>query len=488
MDRVVAKLHRHVRSAVRQSALAGKALVVAVSGGPDSLALLHALAHARGELDLTLHGAHLDHGLRGGASVRDARLVEERFGALEIELTSDRADVASVREARGASLEEAARDVRYAFLARVADERRADAIALGHTSDDQVETVLMHVIRGAGLAGLRGMETLSRRPVGQLDAVLFRPLLELTHQDTSEYCRALDLRPVMDESNLSRDMTRNRVRMDLLPLMEQLNPGVRHAIGRLSRTASRDLSYLEEQVERVWGETVQVHDAEVRLDRETFSALHPALQGHLLRRAAGHVNRGLRDLDQYQLDTMASLIGGPAGASLDLPGDLTFSVSYSSATLARGAGRTQRAARLDGRHALRIPGETLLPGWRVRASLEDPGVGGSHRFPAHPGAETGAAPEYPDGLAARLDYDAVDGGLSVRSRRPGDRFQPLGMDRAKKLQDFMVDARIPRVLRDGIPLVVSPRGIVWVMGWRIADWAKVTPEAKRALGLSFTRN
>ena len=489
MDKLVAKVHRQVRRAVEQAGLTGKTLLVAVSGGPDSLTLLHALAELRVKPGLNVYGAHLDHGLRGGASARDARLVAERFRALDIDFTLDKADVPAARKALRMSLEEAAREVRYAFLARLAEERGADAIVLGHTADDQAETVLMHLIRGAGLAGLRGMEALSRRPVEQHEAVLFRPLVEVSRRDTLDYCRALDLQPVMDQSNLSRAITRNRVRLDLLPMLEQFNPEVRAAITRLSRTASRDLSYLEEQVDRAWDGTVRVESSKVLVDREAFSALHPALQGHLLRRAVAAMKPDLRDLEQYHLDTMAGLLGGPAGASLDLPGGLRFSVSYSDATVSKTADGAERRPPLDGEYELRIPGETLLPGWRVRSSIADSdglhAVDGLRRDRASQGAR---GEEYPDGLSVRLDYDAVNRSLSVRSRRPGDRFQPLGMDHAKKLQDFMVDARIPRELRDSIPLVVSPRGIAWVVGWRIADWAKVTPTAKKTLDLSFTRS
>ena len=488
MDKVVANVHRQVRTAVEQAGLTGKTLLVAVSGGPDSLTLLHALAELREKPGLNLHGAHLDHGLRDEASAGDAQVVAERFRALDIVFTLEKADVPAARKALRMSLEEAAREVRYAFLARLAEERGADAIALGHTADDQAETVLMHLIRGAGLAGLRGIEALSRRAVGQHEAVLFRPLLEVSRRDTSHYCGALDLQPVMDQSNLSRDITRNRVRLDLLPLLEQFNPEIRAAITRLSRTASRDLSYLEEQVDRAWDRTVRVDDSKVNVDREAFSSLHAALQGHLLRRAVAVLKPDLRDLEQYHIDTMAALLGGPAGGSLDLPGGLRFSVSYSDATVSQTADGAGRRPPLDGEYELRIPGETLLPGWRVRSSLQEAdgqhSVGSLRRARASQGAR---GEEYPDGLAVRLDYDAVGTALSVRSRRPGDRFQPLGMDRTKKLQDFMVDARIPRELRDSIPLVVSPRGIAWVVGWRIADWAKLAATTKKALKLNFTR-
>ena len=162
------------------------------------------------------------------------------------------ADVAAHRAAHRLSPEQAARDVRYAFLARVYREHGADAVALGHTADDQAETILMHVVRGSGLTGLRGMEPWSSRPVEGEEVRFVRPLLGVPRADTEAYCRALGLRPRIDESNRSPDFTRNRVRAELLPLLEELNPAVRDALLRLSTAATRELSYLDAEVDRLW--------------------------------------------------------------------------------------------------------------------------------------------------------------------------------------------------------------------------------------------
>ena len=242
---VVLSVHARVRTALERSGTAGRSLVVAVSGGPDSLALLHALVAVRDRLNLRLHGAHLDHGLRGAASASDAEFAGRTFRRLGVPCTVERADVGAFRTAHRVSLEVAAREVRYAFLARVASGQRAEAVVLGHTADDQVETVLMHLVRGSGLTGLRGMEAVSRREIAGVETTLLRPLLSMSREETVEYCRASGLRPRLDESNLSGEMTRNRIRSDLLPLLETFNPAIRDAIIRLSRTAGRDLELLE---------------------------------------------------------------------------------------------------------------------------------------------------------------------------------------------------------------------------------------------------
>ena len=477
MNKTVALLHRRVKAALAKSGLSGKSLVVAVSGGPDSLALVHAIHHLRDELGLRLHGAHLDHGLRGDASRADARFVAGTFDRLSIPYTHETADVGSVRRGRRLSLEEAAREVRYAFLSRVSDEQHADAVAVGHTADDQAETVLMHVIRGSGLTGLRGMEILTRRPSNGGELVLVRPLLSSSRRDTADYCRALALEPRHDETNASSELTRNRIRAELLPLLEEYNPAIRDALVRLSHSAAQDVDLLESEVQAVWEDTVRQDRDGVAVNRAAFARLAPALQSHLLRRAVRTVKGDLTDVEQNHVEDMARLMAGPAGRSLDLPGGIRYSVGYDEAVLRPPETDPCLLVPLEGEYPLDVPGETLLPGWLVTAGFVGPGC--------HPPETSDLRRDTIEEHTAYLDYDALDGQLWVRSRIAGDRFQPLGMSQPKKLQDFMVDSKIPRARRDRVPLVVSPRGIAWVVGWRIAEWAKVRGDEARLLELGF---
>ena len=459
----------------------GSAIVVAVSGGPDSLALLHALERAARDERVLLHGAHLDHRLRGEASRSDARYVAEVFRGLGIEATVDEADVASYRTEHRLSIEDAARRVRYDFLGRVAAEREAVAIALGHTADDQAETVLMHVLRGSGLTGLAGMqESVSRRLSGR-DVLLMRPLIAASRQETEAYCQALGLEPRHDETNLIPELMRNRLRSELLPQLEQYNPAVREALVRLSRSASRDADYLAAEVSRVLPDVGGL-DKEAELftiDREAFSRLPLSLQGHLLRRAFQEVKGDLVDLEQVHVDDMVRLIDGPAGRSLDLPSELVFTVGYGSATIgSEGVDRCPLPP-LDGEHELTLPGETRVGEWVISTSLVDqPSHGERAQTPD-------SSPDFQKNHTISLDAQSIGGPITVRSRRPGDRFHPLGMQNAKKLQDFMVDSKVPRSWRDRVPLVVAPTGIAWVVGWRPAEWAKVRNDGRPALVLTF---
>ena len=456
-----------VRDALRRSGLSpGARLVVAVSGGPDSLALLHSLARLQGETAFELHGAHLDHGLRGEASAADARFVAQTFRALGIPLTSGSADVQAYRARHRTSLEEAAREVRYDFLARVATERGADSVALGHTADDQAETVLMHVVRGSGLAGLAGMDAAGRRSIGAADLLLLRPLLAVVREDTLACCRALGLEPRLDESNRSPDMTRNRVRMELMPLLQELNPQARNAILRLAAAARQQISHLDEQVASLAPGAMRVEAGTVALDRRLVAPLPAAVRLHLLRLAVATAKGDLDGIYQAHLDQMDGMLAGPASRTADLPGGLTFSVTYNDAILTAGPPpQPDMPPPLTKAHALNVPGETAAEGWlattRIGPAPDESPLGG--------------------GLAARLDPALAGEPLTLRARQPGDRFQPLGMTGRKKLKAFLIDEKVPRAHRDRIPLLVTPRGIAWVPGHRIAHWARVPPNSQQAL-------
>jgi len=214
------------------------------------------------------------------------------------------------------------------------------------------------------------------------------------------------------------------------------------------------------------------------LRRDAFDRLAPAIQRRLLGRALAFIGGGPQDIEETHIESMATLIDGPAGKSLDLPGRVRFSVGYESATLHSLEGDTRSLPSLDGRHPLNIPGDTDLPGWRVTARSVD-----GDRLVSRPRESPDLQPR--DRHTAMLSYSRLGGPLFVRSRVQGDRFQPLGMKAAKKLQDFMVDSKVPRECRDRVPLVVSDRGIAWVVGWRIADWGKVQSGDTRVLELTF---
>ena len=473
-------LRQALAAALTACDMRGKTLLVAVSGGGDSLALLYALHQAQAEFDLRLCGAHLNHTLRGDESDADSAFVAAAFRRLGIPYTLQRADVAAYRRAHRLSMEDAARRVRYAFLADAAAHHTAHAVAVAHTADDQAETLLMNIIRGSGLDGLRGMQPLDRLVIDAANLTLFRPLLGVSRAQTYAYCAALGLQPRQDASNLSLEHTRNRIRLELMPMLERFNPAARDALLRLARNATEDADYIRAQTNAVWQDIARqsgTSEGVIALNTQALARQHPAVQSRILRRAVQAVKGSAEGIARRHILDMRRLIAGPAGRTLHLPDGILFAIGYDEAHIGIGSSVMDALSPLPaicGEHPLAVPGETRIPGWRISASVcNAPNACGAI-------ADT-------DGFSETLDLDCVGAALHLRARRPGDRFQPLGMAQSKKLQDFMVDERIPRRWRDGVPLLVSRCGIACVAGWRIAHWARVTDATKRRLHLIFRR-
>jgi len=447
-------------------------LVAGVSGGPDSVCLLHILHNLSKTLGINLHVAHLNHTLRGAESDADADYAASLAHELNIPVTIESRDVKAYQKKRRLTLEEAAREVRYTFLAEVARSAGAKTVAVGHTADDQVETILMHLIRGSGLTGLRGMPPLGEWPLPNGAGLrIARPLLEVSQSETEAYCSEHRLAPRSDSSNLLPDQLRNRVRSELIPLLREYNPDFEQALQRTARTAAADMDYIKEEAARLWGTVAREHEDGVSIDKEAFSRLHPALKRHLTRSVLKRLLGDLQDIESVHIESLLEGMAKPAGKSLSLPRSLAFHGDYSHGLVTTKGATTCPLPPLEGEYSLNIPGETALPGWKVTADILD------KRPPQSKENE----------FRACLDLAITGRELTVRGRKRGDRFQPLGMESPKKLQDFMVDARIPRAWRDSVPLACSPRHIVWVAGWRIDNRARVTPQTRRVLRLEFER-
>lgn len=473
---IVTRFEREVRSAVETACLTSKRLVVAVSGGPDSLTMLYALHRLQDELDITLHVAHLDHRLRGKDSAADAEFVAHTCAKLGVQCTVKAEDVLAFQKERRLSLEEAAREVRYQFLTHVADRVRADAVALGHTSDDQVETVLMNIVRGSGLRGLRGMMPTSMRRIAGSEVTLFRPLLNLSKLDTIGYCEALNLAPRSDESNRSPDMTRNRIRLGLLPILRDMNPAFGDAILRLSRNADDALAVVDKAVDAAWSDAVAEEGEAIRIDREKFCAMNTAVRTHLIMRALSRIKGDARRIERVHIEDATRAVLDSPGTQLHLPDGLRLSVGRRAAVVY--AGDNELPATSFDASPLAVPRTTTVGEWHITTERIEIPSGN------HPRDECGQSPNR---FVERFGRAVDVASLEARSRLPGDRFQPLGMSGTKKLKDFMIDEKIPNSMRDSVPLIVTSRGIAWVVGWRIAEWAKVDQDDRECLQITVER-
>ena len=450
----------------------GEKVLVAVSGGPDSVCMLKVLHNLKDIFKIQLHAAHLDHCLRGGGSEADAKYVGELTAKLGIPCSIEKRDVEQWNKQSKTSLEEAAREVRYRFLDEVARQVGATRVAVGHTRDDQVETTLMHYLRGAGIQGLRGLRAAAPIPYGSKEDGIWvvRPLLKASRQETAAYCQSHDLKPCRDPSNSDTRFLRNRIRLELIPLLRQYNPGIDDALVRLADIAGEDADFIDEQASAACGAVATREGGLTCLDSGKLRGLPLALQRRVFRIVLEQAYGSLRDIEATHIEALVKLLFGNTGKCVHLPGGLMAANERNRIVVAGHGASACPWPVLEKAYALNVPGETRLPGWRVTADLM------SENFFRED-----------DIFSASFDLNIAGKSLTVRGRRPGDRFRPLGMAHNRKLQDFMVDSAIPRSWRDSVPLVCSGEEIIWVAGWRIDDRVKVTTATDGVLRLEFHR-
>lgn len=442
------------------------------------MALLHGLVNLRDRLGIEIHVGNLNHELRGKESDADSQLVCDVSAKLKVSCTIKSQSVADYQKKFNiGSIEFAAREVRYHFLTNLADQLLCDAITLGHTADDQAETVLMNLIRGSGLQGLTGMSMLSkwsgRYKHGLFEdpqTTLFRPLLTLRKSDTIAYCVALDIPYNKDSTNYTSRFTRGKIRNNLLPNLLDFNPKAVDAILRASRSAQTATNYLESEINSIWSKTVQTSDGSVTLNTAKISTLHPALLSVLLQRAFVEATGGVQALNENQLLTMIKLLGKNSGSTLDLPSGITFRKEGPRAFLEQTI-PTNLSTTITYEHKITIPGISLLPGWEIASSM----------------VKTSGKPQISDQYEIAVDADQLGDNVIVRTRRSGDRFWPLGMPGEIKLNRFFINEKIPWSFRAKVPLLVTNTGIQWVVGYRISDRVKITPKTSNIIKISFLK-
>ncbi|RME75553.1 MAG: tRNA lysidine(34) synthetase TilS, partial [Chloroflexi bacterium] len=469
----------------------GDHVVIGVSGGPDSLCLWHILRQLQPRFDLRLTVAHLNHRLRGPSADEDEQFVRQLAEAWGTPCRTEAIDVAVLAEKHRLSLEEAARQARYAFLWRVAAETGAAKVAVGHNADDQAETVLMHLLRGTGLAGLRGILPKTNLadlhlpyadlPPNAPAPQLIRPLLAVWRADIEAYCQRYNLSPRQDMSNLDSAFFRNRLRWELLPYLETYNPNIRQVLHHTARVVAADYQVLAQAAEQAWRGTVTEESGEhVCFNLPAWLKLPLALQRATLRRAVQKLRRGLRDIGFDHIEQAVELVHRrQAGLQATLPQGLRLIVTYRTLILTDRLDRLPPPTDIPYLTApvtVSIPGVTPLPNsqWRLRASLLAPAEVNPHRL-THP------AP-----WEAFLDADVVGPAPQLRPRRPGDVFCPLGLEgRKKKVNEFMIDQKVPLHWRNGLPLLVNPHQILWLCGYRPDERARVRPDTRRIVHLEF---
>ncbi len=449
----------------------GATLIVAFSGGPDSSALLAGLAHIGNRRDFDLIAVHVNHQIRLESSDRDQITAQTIAESLDVEFVNHTIDVPTIAAAGKVSIESAARKARYGALAKVAKQRGAYGVVTGHTRDDQAETVLLHAIRGAGLKGISGMKFASilKIPDSNVELNVLRPMLDTPRSDTLEYCDQMGITPAIDSSNSSREYTRNQLRLDVLPLLNKISAGASNALARLTKNAADDLEIVEWIVDRQLGDAQTTTDC---YSRSAIAELPTSLATRMLMKAyeiqVGHS----QNLERTHVQDMLRHLSGRSGTSIELPNDTVFYIDKDSFGFRSGAeDNCPHPAPLTG-ISLPLPGTTdLRDGFKINTEIV-----------ARPEALDSGDP-----LITFATPDLITQSLTLRNRRNGDRFQPLGMSPLVKLQDFFVGAGVPERWRDRVPIVESSdKGIIWIAGYRLAEWAKVQPSHGKVARLEIS--
>jgi tRNA(Ile)-lysidine synthase len=459
-------LHEALIAAVERYGMwpPGATILVAVSGGQDSLALLHALLHLRERWQLKIHAAHFDHGLRGEESAADADAVAALARDWSVPFTLGSRDVAGAAKRLHSSVQETARNLRLNFLDQTAEKISADRIALGHTQDDRVESVLMNILRGAGIDGLRGMLPVSGDRV--------RPLIEVSRKETGDYCERHGLPVRVDPSNQSSKYTRNRIRHELLPMLEEeYNLSVRAALLRLAGLAEADSGFLQEEAGKWFDRAAaNIEDGRVVLSLGTLQAAPLAMKRRVVRMALERVRGGIEGIEFGTIETVVGQLDREEQRSrfqlTVSPGDISIEIDGDNLVVRRL--ETPRSP-LPVCVELTLDGVTEVPGWGLEVAVT-----------RDAGTYSATGPE-----CVLVDADAVKGRLVLRNRLPGDRLQPMGMSGTRKVQDILVDRKVPTMLRDQIPIVADEEGILWVAGHALAERARITPAATEAMRIEI---
>lgn len=440
----------------------GDTVLAAVSGGPDSMAMLMCLVDLRERLGCRLVIAHVNHGVRGKLADRDQQFVEETARRLHIPYHTINVDMVAHGKELGISSEEAGRLLRYNFFRQVLAGYGKGRIAVAHNMNDQAETVLFRIMRGTGIDGIKGMS------FNQDDII--RPLLNITREEIESYIREHDIETVEDHTNLETVYTRNRIRLELLPyIMENFNPNIIEGLFRMSLLAADDSMIIEETVEKKYNSLVKNKDRNSIIFIGSLFIREPQpIRKRLIRKAVLSIRGTLHGIEEKHIGSALELFqNGRTGSTLDLPGGIVARVSYDEFSIEKARPSREKLPQIE-----ITLGSNLIPEWGLSIMIES--VNNSHA-------------EVLDKFSVTIDGDKLEGKMILRQRRDGDRFSPIGLIGSKKLKDYFIDRKVPRDQRDSIPIIEDSKGIVWVAGHSVDKRVAVEKNTKNHLRLIINK-
>jgi len=438
----------------------GDRILVSVSGGPDSVVLLAVLYELRDNFKWNLAVAHINHKLRGKESDKDLEFVKNLAAKYGLKFHSNSFNTKKFAREHKLSLEDAARQIRYDFLEKTAQKIKADKIALGHTQNDQAETVLMRLFRGAGTLGLSGI------PIKR--GKFIRPLLETSREEVLKYLKEKKVPYRIDKSNLSDSFLRNRIRHKFLPwLKKEINPEIISTLSRTATILNEIDQYLDKETEKFFGKLTQTSKNKILINRQRFSKLENIFKKNLVRYSWTKLTAEIYPLEFKQVERVLGLSeANQVGKRVNLKNGYWAELNSKHLVIFKKQPNKYKIS-------VKFPGEFKLNGYNLKARIIE-----RKQLPDR--VRTGSE------NSAYLDLEKLKSPLHLRGFLPGDKFKPLGMKGNQKLSDFFVNSKIPRHKREEILLLTSKKKIAWIVGQRISDEFKITNKTKKVLALQFS--
>jgi len=440
----------------------GDRLIVGVSAGVDSMVLLHLLNAYREAFDLSLIVAHVNHGLRPIESEKEAELVQNEAARFGFPFEYGQFNVKEFQKTGGLSPQDAARRIRFHFFHDLLQKHRAQKIALGHHADDQVETVLLRLIRGSGLQGLKGMLPIREGKV-------IRPLLEVWREKIQSFAIEKKIPFLSDSSNLKKDYLRNRIRLALIPLMErEYQANLKEILLRTSNILREENDYLEKGAEAAYQKVVQKERETLSFKFSEYQSLHQAIQWRVIKKILGRVYDWGMAVEEREWSDVQKIYQKLHQSSpsflLELPYGAWIEKRYDMVLLGKGEVKPFPPFEVG----LISPGRTFIEEIGREVVIEETNRDKFKNYHGPPNT-------------ALMDYGTLQFPLKMRNFRPGDRFYPLGVKGTQKLKNFFIDHKVPKFERPKVPLLVSGEMIAWIVGYRIDERVKVTEKTKKVL-------
>ena len=451
-------------------------LILGISGGPDSLSLLYSL-HKITQLHpklFTLYGAHMNHGLRKFESEQDAKFVMSTFENLKIPYYIKNIDSKKIYDQKKGSLEEVMRYNRYSFFGEISNQINADMVVTAHTADDQTETILMNLIRGTGLNGLTGIQQISQKKFENHSFILARPMLEITSEETNEYCKILGLNPRIDKTNHSNRFTRNKIRNEIIPSLEKINPGAKKNIRNLSKIIGDEYKFIKQITDTNFSSISRITKNQIIIDRNDFKKLDLNIKRNIIIKTIETLEFEFKNLQKINIE---NIINAKTGTELKPTENIMVFIDKNELIFKKKS-RIKKENQLLGQKITQT-GITKIQDWTIEITKQKLTTNHLVKYQKEK-SKNGT-------FAETFDLDKIKFPIYVRSRLSGDKLQPLGMKSTKKLQDIFVDKGVPKRSRDLIPIVLSEEKLLWIVGHQIADWSKITTNTKNLLEIKFTK-